>query len=96
MPLFLVERRFAEEIEVRNSDVKLWDETYADERVRWLYSFLSADRKQAYCLYEAPSAEIILNAAKRTLPIDAIVEIDPATPQFSSRLNEWVAGQEGA
>ena len=30
------------------------DEINADEGVRWLFSFLSADRRRTYCLYEAP------------------------------------------
>ena len=82
MPLFLVQRDFAEAIEVKGEDVKLWDEIYVDEGVRWLYSFLSADKRHAYCLYEAPSADVIRAAAKRTLPTDAIVEVSASTAEF--------------
>ena len=57
MPLFVVERKFAEQIDNTDDDIKRFEEVNADEGIRWLYSFLSADRKQAYCLYEAPSAE---------------------------------------
>jgi len=32
----------------------------ADVGVQWLFSFLSADKKKTYCLYEAPNAEAIL------------------------------------
>ncbi|MCW2982755.1 MAG: hypothetical protein JWR63_325, partial [Conexibacter sp.] len=35
----------------------------ADEGVRWLYSFLSADRLRTYCLNEAPSPDAINAAA---------------------------------
>ena len=76
MPLFVVERRFAEQLELSGDDVKRFEEINADEGIRWLHSFLSADRKQSYCLYEAPSAEAILAASKRTMPIESVVEVD--------------------
>jgi Protein of unknown function (DUF4242) len=76
MPIFMVERRFAEELEgvadVADGINRINDE----EGVRWLYSFLSADRRKTYCLYEAPSPEAIRRAAARAgLPADAIVEV---------------------
>jgi hypothetical protein len=44
--------------------------------VKWLFSFLSADKKKTYCLYEAPSAEAIRQAAKRAnVPADVIIEV---------------------
>ncbi|MFN8033407.1 MAG: DUF4242 domain-containing protein [Mycobacterium sp.] len=54
----------------------------AEEGVRWLYSFLSADRRKTYCLYESPSPEAIRSAAARAgLPADVIVEVtDRLTP----------------
>jgi len=96
MPLFVVERSFAEEIQFSSDDVKLFDEVNADEGVRWLYSFLSADRRQGYCLYEAPSAEAIIAASKRNkVPADAIVEVDPAAPELHDRLGSWAVAQPG-
>jgi hypothetical protein len=48
----------------------------SDEGVQWLYSFLSADKRKTYCLYEAPSAEAIRRAAARAgLPADVVVEM---------------------
>ena len=55
MPLYVIERAFAEELELTSDDVRLIEEINADEGVRWLFSFLSADRRRTYCLYEAPS-----------------------------------------
>jgi hypothetical protein len=47
-----------------------------EEGVRWLYSFLSADRRKTYCLYEAVSADAIRRAAERAgLPADVVVEV---------------------
>ena len=56
MPLYMIERTFADQLELTDEDVKVIDEINADESVRWLFSFLSADRRRTYCLYEAPSA----------------------------------------
>ena len=65
----------------RSDDVALIDEINADEGVRWLFSFLSADRRRTYCLYEAPSPEAIVAAARRAdVPADAIVEVGAAAP----------------
>jgi hypothetical protein len=94
MPLFVIERSFAEELELTSEDVRLIEEVNADEGVRWVFSFLSADRHQTYCLYEAPSADAILAAARRAgVPADVIVEVDSAVPEFSSRLGAWAASQ---
>lgn len=90
MPLYMIERTFADQLDLTSDDVKLIEEINADEGVRWLFSFLSADRRRTYCLYEAPSAEAIVAAARRAnVPADAVVEVDAATPQFSDRLQEW-------
>ena len=77
MPLFVIERAFAEQLELTTEDVRLIEDVNADEGVRWLFSFLSADRRRSYCLYEAPSPDAILVAAKRAgVPADSIVEVD--------------------
>jgi hypothetical protein len=94
MPLYVIEREFAEELELANEDIRLIDEANADEGVRWVFSFLSADRRHTYCLYEAPSADALLSAAKRVnLPADAIVEVGPASPELSPRFAEWAVAQ---
>src|SRR3954454_23399353 len=68
MPLYMIERAFAQDVDVSGDDVKLIDEINADEGVRWVFSFLSADRRRTYCLYEAPSPEAIIAAARRAGP----------------------------
>ena len=55
MPYYMIERTFAEQLELSGDDIALIDDINADEGVRWLFSFLSADRRRTYCLYEAPS-----------------------------------------
>ena len=94
MPLYVIERGFAEDLDLSSEDVKLIDEINADEGVRWLFSFLSADRRRTYCLYEAPSPDAIIAAARRAdVPADAVVEVSAAAPELSGRLRDWAAGQ---
>jgi len=94
MPLFVIEREFAEELDLSSEDVRLIDEINADEGVRWVFSFLSADRRHTYCLYEAPSPDAILAAARRAnVPADAIVEVGAASPDLVPRMREWAVAQ---
>jgi Protein of unknown function (DUF4242) len=90
MPLYIIERTFADQLDLTHDDVQLIEEINADEGVRWLFSFLSADRRRTYCLYEAPSPDAIVAAAQRAnVPADAVVEVSAGTPMFSDRLADW-------
>ncbi len=90
MPLFVIERNFAEQLSLTDDDVKLIEEANADEGVRWLFSFLSADRRRTYCLYEAPSAAAIMAAAERAnIPVDEVVEVEQQPLEVPGRLEEW-------
>jgi Nickel responsive protein SCO4226-like len=94
MPLFVIERTFAEQLQLSDDDVKLIEEVNADEGVRWLFSFLSADRRRSYCLYEAPSAGEIVAAAQRAdIPADAVVEVEPDAIGVPGRAREWAESQ---
>ncbi|CCG03640.1 conserved protein of unknown function [Blastococcus saxobsidens DD2] len=76
MPVFMIERRYADDLELTADDADGVNRINSDESVQWLYSFLSADKRKTYCLYEAPSAEAIRRAAARAgLPADVIVEM---------------------
>jgi Protein of unknown function (DUF4242) len=77
MPLYLIERRYAEQLEMPPEAVQLLEEINEDEGVHWIFSFLTADRRQSYCLYESPSPDEIMSAARRAnIPADVIVEVD--------------------
>jgi hypothetical protein len=90
MPLYMIERTFADQLDLSGEDVRLIEEVNAGEGVSWLFSFLSADRRRTYCLYEAPTPEAIIAAARRSnIPADSVIEVGPATPQFSDRLRDW-------
>src|SRR2546423_9827171 len=88
MPLYVIERAFAEDLDISRDDVRLIDEINADEGVRWVFSFLSADRRRTYCLYEAPSPEAIREAGRRAnTPGGQIVEgSGAAPPELTGRL----------
>lgn len=80
MPVFVIERTFADQLDMSSDDVNLLEEVNADEGVSWLFSFLSADRHRTYCLYEAPNANAITAAAKRAgIPADVITEVSRIT-----------------
>ena len=90
MPVYVIERNFAEQLDLTHEDVELIDEINSDEGVRWLFSFLSADRRRTYCLYEAPSSDAILAAARRAnVPADEVVEVGSASPELAPRLQDW-------
>jgi len=81
MPRFVIERNFAEQQELTKdgaAEIKLIND---DEGVQWIFSFLSADKKKTYCLYEAPDMESIRVAARRAnLPADVIIEVTELNP----------------
>jgi hypothetical protein len=94
MPMYIIERAFADQLDLTDDDVRLIEAINAEEGVRWVFSFLTADHLCTYCLYEAPSAEAIMAAAKRAnIPADAIVEVEPQTLGASGRPREWAAAQ---
>lgn len=82
MALFLIERNFAEQLEVDRELVDEVKKVNADEGILWLYSFLRSDNKKTYCLYEASDPEAIRRAAKRlNAPADVIIEVTTLRPE---------------
>lgn len=76
MPVFMIERRFADDFEASAEAADRINRINEEEGVRWLYSFLSADKRKTYCLYEAPFADAVRRAAQRAgLPSDVVVEL---------------------
>ena len=89
MPLFLVERDFAERLDLSPEEVSAVTQAKLDLGANWLYSFLSADKKKTYCVYEASSVEVLLEVAKQlNVPIGEIVELSSMiTPSQSESQN---------
>ncbi len=85
MPLFIIERQFAEQLDPALADIAEITRVNEDEEVRWLMSFLSADKLKTYCLYQAESPEAIRRAAERLgMPADVVTEVtDKVLPDGS-------------
>ncbi len=82
MPLYLIERNFAEQLNLSSEDVRQTVQVNEQIGVEWLFSFLSADRKKTYCLYEARDPELLLEHARVVgIPADVIVQVDKFSPQ---------------
>ena len=82
MALFVIERNFADQLQLTSDAARLVGEINSDVGVHWLFSFLSADKKKTYCLYEAPNPEAIREAARRAnLPADVIIEVTELRPE---------------
>src|SRR5215212_374745 len=76
MPLFMIERTFADLVPTDPEALATVKQVNDEIGIQWLFSFLSADKRKTYCLYEAPSADAIRAAARRLgVPADTIVEI---------------------
>lgn len=76
MALFMIERNFAEALNASTEDLKAVVNINNEMGVKWLYSFLSADKRKTYCLYEARSGDAIREAARRAgLPADVVIEL---------------------
>ena len=81
MPLYVIERKFADQLDLTTDDVRAIDAVNADEGVSWLFSFITADKLRTYCLYEAPSPDKLMDAARRAnVPADSIIEVTRFTP----------------
>jgi hypothetical protein len=83
MPRFLIERNFAEALEVTKEGAELVRQINDEEGIKWLFSFLSPDKRKTYCLYEAPNAEAIRIAARRAnIPADVVIEVSEVRPEM--------------
>lgn len=74
--MFLVERNYAEQMKMSADERARIDEYLDVNDITWLTSFLSADKKKTYCLYEAADIDLLRkHAAEFGLPADVIVEV---------------------
>ena len=90
MPLYLIERNWAEKLNPNREANTAICEVNSAVGIDWIYSFLSADKKKTYCLYEAPNPEAIREAARRlNIPADVIIELGASrvTPNAQNLLS---------
>ncbi|WP_425046480.1 DUF4242 domain-containing protein [Primorskyibacter sp. S87] len=81
MPRFIIERHFAERLELTDDGKAHIREINDEEGIEWIFSFLSADKRKSYCLYEAPDEDALRRAAERLeIPADVITPVDKIDP----------------
>ena len=57
--------------------------TTAEDGVTWVHSYVTPDRKQTFCIYDAPTPEAVRRVAgKNKLPVDRITEVRVLDPFF--------------
>ena len=90
MSRYIVERTFPEglEIPVANGGAEVCQgvvERNAEEGVTWVHSYVSADKRRTFCVYDAPNPEAIRKTASANeLPVDSITEVRVLDPYFYS------------
>jgi hypothetical protein len=58
-------------------------ERNAEEGVTWVHSYVSADKRSTFCVYDAPTPEAVRKtAAHNELPVDQITEVRVLDPYF--------------
>jgi len=88
MPRYIVERTFADSLQIPADEqgakacMTVVDGN-ATEGVTWVHSYVTADRRTTFCVYDGPTPEAIRRAAEvNQLPVDRITEVRVLDPYF--------------
>ena len=90
MSRYIVERSFPEglEIPIGNGGAEVCQgvvERNAEHGVTWVHSYVSADKRKTFCVYDAPDPEAVRKTATvNELPVDSITEVRVLDPYFYS------------
>jgi hypothetical protein len=88
MPRYMVQRTFPQGLEISVADgggeiCSAVVETNTEEGVTWVHSYVSADKRTTFCIYDAPTPEAIRKtAAYNELPVDRITQVRVLDPYF--------------
>ncbi len=88
MPRYMVQRTFSEglHIPIESDGAELCRgvvERNAEEGVTWVHSYVSADMRKTFCVYDAPTPEAIRKtAALNLMPVDQITQVRVLDPYF--------------
>ena len=88
MPRYVVEREFPDGllIPIDENGAKAClavVESNLSDQVTWVHSYVSADKKRTFCVYDAPSPEAIRRTANRNrLPVNRVTEVRVLDPYF--------------
>jgi hypothetical protein len=88
MPRYVVEREFPDGLQIPVDEngakacLAVVDSNMTDQ-VTWMHSYVSADKKKTFCIYDGPSPEAIRRVATRNkLPVLQITEVRVLDPYF--------------
>ena len=86
MPRYIVEREYPDGLRIpvdetgARASLAVVESNLADQ-VTWIHSYVSADRKKTFCVYDSPSPEAIRRTASRNkLPVQRITEVSVLDP----------------
>jgi hypothetical protein len=88
MPRYMVQRTFPDGLHIPIANgggetIATVVERNAEEGVTWVHSYVSADKRSTFCVYDAPTPEAVRKtAARNQLPVDQITEIRVLDPYF--------------
>lgn len=88
MPRFMVERTFPDGLHIpTNTDGSQACLTVvgknASSGVTWVHSYVTADKKKTFCIYDGPNEAAIREAAKQNgLPVDSVTAVSVLDPYF--------------
>jgi hypothetical protein len=88
MPRYVIERTFPNGVQIPQTEVgarfcRGVVANNAKEGVTWLHSYVTADRRNTFCIYDAPSPEAVRSVAQTNgLPVDRITEVSVLDPYF--------------
>lgn len=88
MPRYMVQRTFPERLEIPMDQggtnvCRAVIERNAEDGVTWVHSYVSADKRTSFCVYDGPSPEAIRKTAIRNeLPLDQITQVRVLDPYF--------------
>lgn len=88
MPRYLIERTFTDGLTIAQDEggAQVCLNVVAlngEHDVHWLHSYVSADRRKTFCIYDGPTPEAIRAAATANgLPVDVITEVSVLDPYF--------------
>jgi Protein of unknown function (DUF4242) len=88
VPRYMVERNFPDGLNIpinRDGDAVCGGVVArnAEGGVTWIQSFVSTDRKQTFCIYDAPDPAAVKTAAEKSaLPVTRITEVRVLDPYF--------------
>ena len=88
MPRFMVERTFPDGLNIptNNSGAEtclLVVDNNTKSGVTWVHSYVSADKRKTYCIYDGPDEAAVREAAQANgLPVDSVAAVSVLDPYF--------------